>query len=318
MLTEQYSPAEVFMLGFLGKTCPIIEAKFISKERLLAAQLRVNPRDCFDFTEDKLVFFRRCVESDLATPRVRLAFCAEPCKAGGVPVVQDAAQLALLLAGRDPWDLVFKPVAGVHGHGVQVLRLEHGKFISADGARYTADDLLGLAARSEYRSWLMQDRLYPHRALVALSGSQFLQTARVVSCVDRNGTVRIPIAWLRIIAGAGAFDNFNFGESGNLVATVDLPSGRIDHVFSPGKSGRGVVETGRHPGTGAVFADFTLPFAAEVHELVVRAARAFAPLRTIGWDVAITDAGPSLIEGNVTWDPLPTRRNLRIIADSLR
>jgi hypothetical protein len=247
-----------------------------------------------------------------------LAFRAEPCRAGGVPVAQDAPQLALLLSGCDPWDLVFKPVAGVHGHGVQLLRLDLGEFISADGARYTADDLAGLAARSEYRSWLLQDRLYPHRALVALSGSQFLQTARVVSCVDRNGRVRIPIAWLRIITGAGVFDNFNFGESGNLVATLELPSGRIDHVLAPGQPGRGIVETGCHPGTGAVFADFTLPFAKEVHELVVRAARAFAPLRTIGWDVAITDTGPSLIEGNVTWDPLPTKRNLRIIADSLQ
>ena len=43
-----------------------------------------------------------------------------------------------------------------------------------------------------------------------------------------------------------------------------------------------------------------------------RAARAFAPLRTIGWDVAITPDGPSLIEGNVTWDPLPTKRDLRL------
>jgi hypothetical protein len=37
--------------------------------------------------------------------------------------------------------------------------------------------------------------------------------------------------------------------------------------------------------------------------LVRDAATAFLPLRTIGWDVAITDGDPVLIEGNVTWDP---------------
>jgi hypothetical protein len=318
VLAESYSPAEVFMLGFVGQASPVAEANFISKERMLAVQQRVNPRDCFDFTEDKLVFFARCVEHGLPTPRVRAAFSTEPCQAGSVPVAHDGAQLAAILAADEPWDLVFKPVAGVHGHGVRILRLDHGTFTDSNGARYTADDLVALVAQSDYRSWLAQDRLYPHRALAALSGSPFLQTARVVSCVDRNGSVRVPIAWLRLIAGAGPFDNFNFGASGNMVATVDLATGQIDHVLAPGEPGRGVVEAWRHSATGALFADFTLPFATEIRDLVVRAARAFTPLRTIGWDVAITETGPSLIEGNVTWDPLPTKRNLRIIAESLQ
>jgi hypothetical protein len=70
--------------------------------------------------------------------------------------------------------------------------------------------------------------------------------------------------------------------------------------------------------TGASFAEFRVPFIEDVRDLVTRAALAFTPLRTIGWDVAITDAGPSLIEGNVTWDPLPTRQDLRRIAESLQ
>ncbi len=306
------------MLGFVGTSGLVDESNFISKERMLAVQLRANPRKCFDFTEDKLVFYRRCVEHDLATPRVHAALCAEAREAGDVPVVADASQLAALLATDEPRDLVFKPVGGVHGQGVLILRLEHGVFRGTDERVYTAGDLQAEAARYDYRSWLIQDRLYPHHALVKLSGSQFLQTARVVSCLDPDGQVRIPIAWLRIIASAGAFDNFNFGESGNLVATIELPDGSIDHVLAPGPPGRGVIELTRHPVTGMSFADFKLPFAAEIHRLVTRAARAFAPLRTIGWDVAITDAGPSLIEGNVTWDPLPTKRNLRTIADSLQ
>jgi len=29
----------------------------------------------------------------------------------------------------------------------------------------------------------------------------------------------------------------------------------------------------------------------------------FWPLRTIGWDVALTPNGPRIVEGNVWWDP---------------
>ena len=41
-----------------------------------------------------------------------------------------------------------------------------------------------------------------------------------------------------------------------------------------------------------------------VGKLACDAAKAFLPLRTVGWDVAITLDQPCLIEGNVTWDTL--------------
>jgi hypothetical protein len=52
-----------------------------------------------------------------------------------------------------------------------------------------------------------------------------------------------------------------------------------------------------------VFRGFAIPLWAEACALVERAALAFLPLRTIGWDVAVTPRGALLIEGNVTWDP---------------
>jgi hypothetical protein len=317
LFAERYSPAEVFMLGLLRDGGPVDERRFISKERMLAAQLRANPRDRFPLTEDKLVFYRHCREHGLATPAVRAALCWSACDAGDVPVVRDAAALSEALAPFAPCDLVLKPVDGVHGHGVQILHLGNGVFESPEGRRRTAEALVADLGGSEYRNWLIQDRLHPHPDLAALSGSRYLQTARVVSLVERDGRVTLPAAWLRIIGGQGIFDNFNFGASGNLVGTLDLDAARIAHVFAPGPSGAGIVEIARHPRTGIAFAAFAVPYAAEIRELVERAARAFAPLRTIGWDVAITDSGPSLIEGNVTWDPLPTTGDLRRVAAAL-
>jgi Sugar-transfer associated ATP-grasp len=212
---------------------------------------------------------------------------------------------------------VLKPVHGVHGQGVRVLRFADGEFHTMEGTRRSVDALLAELAPSPYRNWLLQDRLHPHPHLVELSGSTFLQTARVITVLGQDGTVTIPAAWLRIIGGSLIFDNFNFGASGNLVGTIDLPTGRLDHVLAPGPPGRGMVDASRHPVTGMAFQGFALPFAREMQDTVERAAIAFAPLRTIGWDVAITPDGPSLIEGNVTWDPLPTKRDLRQFLPSL-
>jgi len=49
---------------------------------------------------------------------------------------------------------------------------------------------------------------------------------------------------------------------------------------------------------------FKVPKWEQCIALVLEAQQAFSPLRTIGWDVAVTDDGVFLIEGNVFWDPL--------------
>ena len=208
-------------------------------------------------------------------------------------------------------DLVLKPVDGVWGHGVQVLHYERGQFFTMKGTLVEIDALMTLW--SKYKRWLLQERIHPHRDLVRLSGSNYLQTVRAISFVDRSGVATVPLAWLRIIAKGNMYDNFSFGASGNLSATVDLERAQLGQVFAPGVAQQGITLVMQHPDTGIAFSNFKLPFAAETHSLVLRAAQAFTPLRTIGWDIAITDDGPLLIEGNVTWDPLPTLHDLRAI-----
>lgn len=312
---EHYSPAEIFMLGYVGGDGPVRPDRFVSKQRTLEAHLRLNPREYFPRTEDKLEFARFCATHGLATPEVLLALDPAATRDTPFPTARDTAQFMARLASAPPGEVVLKPVEGVHGQGVQVLRLEHGRLHALDGAERAIESLT--APFPDYRRWLLQVRAHPHRLLRQLSGSPYLQTARVVTALDREGVATVPIAWLRIIARGNVFDNFNFGASGNLVATLDLDQGTLDHVLAPGGAHRGIVEATRHPDTGAEFAGFRLPHAAGVRDLVLRAARAFAPLRTIGWDVAVTDSGPLLIEGNVTWDPLPTRRDLRSIVAEL-
>jgi hypothetical protein len=318
VLREEYSPNEVLMLGLLDPSSLVREPMFVSKQRLLPTQSRINPRSCYPYTEDKLVFFRRCIDNALATPKVFAAFCQGRVLPNAIPAVTGGSELLALMAGGAPSDFVFKPVAGVHGRGVLLLKFSSAAFSTPDGSRYDADALLAHAKRSVYADWLFQERLYPHRDLVELSGTRYLQTARVVSYLDSAGRVHIPVAWLRIIAGHTAFDNFNFGASGNVVATIDVVTGKLKHVLSAAPDGLGLVELARHPATGRRFTGFSVPYLPEVRDLVTRAARAFVPLRTVGWDVAITDDGPSLIEGNVTWDPLPTRDDLLRVVRSLQ
>ncbi|SDH51237.1 sugar-transfer associated ATP-grasp domain-containing protein [Microbacterium sp. 77mftsu3.1] len=53
-----------------------------------------------------------------------------------------------------------------------------------------------------------------------------------------------------------------------------------------------------HPDSGLPVADFTLPLWDEVTAFVDRVARVVPTVRYVGWDIAVTDAGPILVEGN--------------------
>jgi hypothetical protein len=80
----------------------------------------------------------------------------------------------------------------------------------------------------------------------------------------------------------------------------------------------------RHPATQRELIGFQVPNWDKVLKLANEAAIAFAPLRTIGWDVAVTPDEPSLSEGNVTWATPSGEarigeiyRYLQVLADSV-
>lgn len=57
-----------------------------------------------------------------------------------------------------------------------------------------------------------------------------------------------------------------------------------------------------HPDTQVLFKEFQIPFYKEAVQLVCRAHVFFYSVKAIGWDVAISDKGPVIIEGNDNWE----------------
>ena len=110
---------------------------------------------------------------------------------------------------------------------------------------------------------------------------------------------------VKLAPRSASIDNYAGGRTGTVIATIDPASGVICELRPPRPGGFGAVHAERHPVTGAELIGVRMPLWDEVHTLAERASAAFLPLRTIGWDIAVTPAGPLLIEGNARWDPPP-------------
>ena len=122
-----------------------------------------------------------------------------------------------------------------------------------------------------------------------------VNTIRFDTFIDKSGKTHIFSALMRFWVNGSNVDNAN---SGGFCVGIDLEEGRLK------RSGRqmmryGGLEFEKHPDSDFIFKDFLIPFFSEAYELVLNAVECI-PDRLIGWDVAITESGPVIIEGNIT------------------
>jgi putative polysaccharide biosynthesis protein len=269
----------------------------IRRADITPIQNRHNRVEWKCLTEDKAVFYSFCGHAGIPAPEM-LAVVG---KAGGRTVKgaspSSRAEWERYFANDLPAEFVVKPTLGAHGKGFRLYR--------RDAADFSASVLYDRLTKStEWDNFVIQRRIRSHSDIVQLTGSEALQTARIITWVTPQGDIDVYLTFFRIVVGANFYDNYNYGLSGNLIANIDPASGRLTTATGASPNGIGFSVLTSHPKTGAPFADFQLPHWQEARKLAEHAAMLFLPLRTIGWDLALTDDGPLLLEGNAEWDPV--------------
>lgn len=300
-----FALADAASLGLLDPRLPAAElARFTSTRHLQAELARVNPKELFWLTEDKAVFQRLGGLMGLPLPRLFALYHRDATGWGhDGSMLCTRADWCAFVERALPDELVVKPARGVKGLGFELLRRDGDELVSTSGRRYTAGGLVDrLEGDREYDSFLFQERLRNHAELERLTESGALLTVRIMSWVDRAGSVSIPDAvGLKVTLGDAVTDNIGDGDRGNALCPVDLQGGTLGPAVIASVELLGCRSFERHPRTGIAFAEVRLPFWAETIELAKGAARLLLPLRSIGWDIAITPTGPVIVEANVGW-----------------
>jgi hypothetical protein len=154
---------------------------------------------------------------------------------------------------------------------------------------------------------IAEEYVMQHKEMMRLSPSG-LNTVRIVT-QEEKGTIIILAARLRISINSRV-DNL---AAGNAAAPVDSETGAVigPAVFSDISKPDITI----HPVTGVEIPGFRIPLWPELLELVRKAALMVPENRSVGWDIAITDSRPILIEGNHNWCKLlwqlPVKKGLK-------
>jgi alpha-L-glutamate ligase-like protein len=190
-------------------------------------------------------------------------------------------------------DFVIKPSQGSGGGGIIVVAGREGQgWKSIGGKGYTLTDLkkhlsdiiFGVYSFDLTDRALVEARVVQHEEMSMLSPFG-LADVRVILYRDE------PVLAMTRIPTKASEGRANLHQ-GAVGAGIDLATGRTIHAALDG------APADRHPDTGEPLIGRRIPFWDEVVDVSRRAAKA-VPLKYLGADISISQAGPVLLELNV-------------------
>ena len=264
---------------------------YMGDQRARAAFYIANDLRNWNDAEDKIAFFERMSAAGLPTPSLK-AVAHKDRSIASVEALHDLDAVKTFLA-HCVLPVFGKPAIASHGDGAVNITGRDGDTLRVVGGKCSQSELIDeIAPYFEKDGYIFQDVLAPHPAIAAMTGNR-VATLRLMVWLGPDGPV-VREAALRLPAGEHFVDNFR--RSGNLVAYVDRDSGKL----GPARRGVGVASESldAHPDSGAMIVGAILPDFADAKRLAMRAAAEFPSLHIQSWDVALTDAGPVLLEVN--------------------
>lgn len=246
-------------------------------------QLKMNPKGERNILENKLIFLKKYSKFINHNYSSKDGFLKNK-------------DLADQLLSNKNNKLVLKSSDGQCGVGIEILDLNtnHKDWVKQQIINSEND--------------LIEEYIVQHDDLMNLSPPG-LNTIRIFTQLNKNDEVDILGCRLRITINS-TVDNL---AAGNIAAPINKHSGIVEGpgVYSDITKN----DEFNHPVTGIKIVGFQIPYWKESLQMVKEAALLHKQNRSIGWDVAITNNGPELLEGNHNWCKLlwqlPVKKGLK-------
>lgn len=208
-----------------------------------------------------------------------------------VSYVKEAEEVIYYLAnliGCSPNKSIFvKPIDGAQGRCCFLLTNQNVKVMLNNNALETL--LNG--------NFIFQETVIQHAEINKIYAGS-VNTIRIDTYIDENGGIHLLSALMRFGANGSFVDNIS---AGGFFVPIDIDTGRFK------KYGMQLLEYGgniyvEHPDTKFSFEGFEIPYFDEVKKMIKEVVK-LIPNKLVGWDIAISQDGPVIIEGNHNYSP---------------
>lgn len=246
-----------------------------------------TPYNYIALLNDKFVFERYMYSLGIASPKNKYII-----ENGVVTHLDSNGDISFDKFISTDMDVFCKPFAGMLGQDIFSLKIKNSKIYINDNT----STIEVVKENLKKGKFLIQERIEQH-PLMSKVHPKSVNTLRIQSVIGANGDIIPFCVKARFGANDSIIDNW---ATGGVLIGVDIETGTL-HEYGFLKPGFGT-RTTKHPNTGVTFKDFTIPYFKEAIDLVTLAHKYLYGIHSIGWDVAITPNGPTIIEANHRWE----------------
>ena len=258
---------------------------FVPPKSIERIRERYNEKGDLALCIDKVAFFEWCQANAVPTPQIipfsdieRLVSSEGRGEPNG-------------LGGR-PAHYFVKPRKGGAGRGISRLTISDREFYLFKEWHSRSAAKPVLEAISGFEDYIIQQFIVQHESMAAIY-PETINTLRIET-IDRGDDIVVNSAVLRVGTSKAESDNW---ATGGLAIKVDVAGGE---TVGPGreKNKFGGRAYDCHPDSGKALSGVAIPQWDEAVSICRAAAVGLRPFKMLGWDIAITDKGPTVIEVN--------------------
>lgn len=212
-------------------------------------------------------------------------------------VANDLKGVSRILRERSVVSCVVKTTESSHGDDVWVIK--HIEFQDDDVLMTRFDGhKIFLSEILSSEPLIFESLIYQSKQLSSLNESS-VNTARFMTTLYPDGHAEVVAIFLKIGRAGKCVDNA--GDGGNVDVCVDIDTGEIKYAVE--FSGwRNIKEIDIHPDSRNRLNGVIIDNWSFIKSEVIKFQQAFPYCKAAGWDIAITDKGPVVIEVNDFWD----------------
>lgn len=209
----------------------------------------------------------------------------------------DLAGVLSILNGKDVQSCVIKTTESSHGDNVWVIKAIEYKENDAVLTRFDGETLLLSSVLG--KEALIFERVVKQTGQFAAFNASSVNTVRFMTTLYPDGSAKVIATFVKIGRAGKCVDNA--GGGGNVDVCVDTETGEIKYAIQY-DGWRNIKDIEKHPDSGSQLNGVIIENWDAIKAEVIKFQQAFPYCKAAGWDIAITDEGPVVIEVNDFWD----------------
>lgn len=276
---------EEFRKSFLG----------INEQRYYLDQL--NPIKYCVLARNKYMAHKMLENTGVRKSELYCYYQPKACYISSTESANDVAGVLRILQEKKVQTCVIKTTESSHGDNVWVIKAINYQESDAVMSRFDNETIL-LSEVLGQDALIFEGVINQTKQFAAFNESS-VNTVRFMTNLFPDGTARIIATFIKIGRAGKCVDNA--GGGGNVDVCVDTETGEIKYAIQY-DGWRNIKDIEKHPDSGAQLNGVVIDNWEAIKAEVIKYQQAFPYCKAAGWDIAITDEGPVVIEVNDFWD----------------